>query len=124
MRKISYIISRIPIFLFLSVVVLDLIVTNNAMTDKNYESVYYYMNEILNTSIVTNVFILLAVYRYKLCLYNKVSVFALLSLNVFNIVFMTIDVGYEIYHIYSYIFTHALMVPTAMLAIILMIKKI
>lgn len=124
MKITNYAISRIPIFLFLSVVVINLILTHAAMTDKTYENVYYYMNEILNTSIVANVFMLLAVYRYKLCLYNKVSVFALLFMNVLNLTFLSIDVSYEIYDIYMMWVNHTLMIPTAILCIILMFKKI
>jgi len=78
------------------------------------------MNEVLNASILTNVFILLACYRYKLCTYNKGSVFGLLSMNVINLMF----IGSDCHEVYGYVFTHAVMIPLAILSIILMIKKI
>ncbi len=124
MDKINYILGRIPITLFLSVVVINLLFTYSAVIQNNYESFYYYMNEILNTSIITNIFILLVVYRYKFCMYNKVSVVGLLGLNVFNIFFMSLNFEYEYYNIYCMWFNHSIMIPLAILSIILMIKKI
>ena len=120
MKHINYILGRLPIFIFLSAVALDIILTNCSMTDDKYWIVFFYMNEVLNASILTNVFILLACYRYKLCAYNKVSVFGLLSMNCINMMF----IGSNDLEVYGYIFTHAIMIPLAVLSIILMIKKI
>ena len=78
----------------------------------------------MNTSVCANIFMLLATYRYRLCLYNKVSVYALLSMNALNITFLFIDVEYEIYDLYMTIFTHVILIPTAILAVILLIKKV
>ena len=91
---------------------------------EDYNIVYYYLSELINTSLMANIFMLLAVYRYKLCLYNKVSVYALLSLNVINIFFLTAKFDYEVYDSYLQIFMSFIMMPTAILAIILMIKKV
>ena len=120
----NYIISRIPIGLFLSATLLSVIFIYFDMSDDTYQVLYYYMNEFINTSFIANIFMLLAVYRYKLCLYNKVSVFALLSMNVINVIFLLIDVSYEVYDLYMTIFTNTLMIPTAILALILLIKKV
>lgn len=124
MKKINFIISRIPILLFLTIVSLDLILTHVSITTDSYKLAYYYMNEVLNAGIVANVFILLAVYRYNLCLYNKVSVFGLIAMNIVNIIFIGDDGTSDFYTFYGYIFTHAIMIPTAILSITLMIKKI
>ena len=124
MKTINIILNKIPISLWLSVVVINILFTYSAVVQNSYDSIYYYMNEILNTSILTNVFILLACYRYKFCLYNKVSVFGLLAMNGFNLIFMSLNLEYEAYNIYCMWFTHAIMIPLAILSIILMIKKI
>jgi hypothetical protein len=124
LKNLDYIISRIPVALFLGATLLSMIFIYFDMSDDTYQELYYYLNEVMNTSLVANVFMLLAVYRYKLCLYNKVSVYALLSMNAINIIFLNIDVDYEIYDLYMNIFTHFIMIPTAILAIILFIKKV
>lgn len=90
----------------------------------DYEVVYYYLSEIMNTSICANIFMLLAVYRYKLCLYNRVSVFGLLSLNATNLFFLITDFDYEVYELYLQIFMSTILIPTAIIAVILLIKKV
>ena len=122
MKNMNNAIKRIPIFLFLLTVMVHFFATYLIPSD--YEVVYYYLSEIMNTSLVANVFMLLAIYRYKLCLYNKVSVFGLLSLNATNLFFLITDFDYEVYELYLQIFMSAVMIPTAILAIILLIKKV
>ena len=122
MKNLTYIISRIPIFLFLLTVIVHFLATYIIPSD--YEVVYYYLSEIMNTSLVANIFMLLVIYRYNLCLYNRVSVFGLLSLNVINLFFLITDFDYEVYEFYLQIFMSVVLIPTAILAIILLIKKV
>ena len=77
----------------------------------DYDTLYYYLNESVNTSIGSNLFMLLAVYRYKLCLYNQISVYALLSLNALNIFFLVFPFEYEVYEYYISIFMNGRGVP-------------
>lgn len=121
MKIYNQIIKRVPIFLFLTIVVFDLIFTYINVEQGTYKRIFYWMNEIIGNSVVFNLFILVICIRYKLCLYNKVATIGLLALNVVNMIFMTIPMEYAIY--YS-IVTHTIMIPVTILSIILLFKKI
>jgi hypothetical protein len=123
LKNSNYIISRIPIGLFLLTVINHFVATY-LLSVEVYEDAYYYLCETINTPLAVNIFMLLVVYRYKLCLYNKVSVYSLLSLNVINLFFLTANFDYEVYEFYLRIFMSFIMIPTAILAIILFIKKV
>lgn len=120
------IISHFPIGIFLFTVIADVISTNVGMVSGNYSYAFYYMAEIFHTSIIANVFFLYIIRKNKLCLYNKVAVIGLLAMNLVNVLVLTFDdYGDSLdYDLYCSIFTHAIMIPTAVLSIILMIKKI
>ena len=111
--------SRVPVFLFLAIVVFNLIACNIEVG--NYLKVYYVANETLGAPLVSNLFMLAACYRYKLCMYNKVSVLGLLLLNVINLLAINTALGeYQYYNIV----TQVAIVPICALALILLIKKI
>ena len=111
--------SRVPVFLFLAIAVFNLIVCNVEIGD--YLKVYYVANETLGAPIVSNLFMLAACYRYKLCWYNKVSVYGLLLLNLINILAIATPLGDASYY---HLMLQFAMVPVALLAVILLIKKI
>jgi hypothetical protein len=119
--NINYVINRVPVFLFLTIVVYDLVVTTIDFNDELYLTIYYVASESIGASFVLNLFMLLICFRLKLCWYNKVSVYGLLALNLVNFTAMTPLLDYELYY---NIVTHIVMIPTAMLATILLIKKI
>ena len=119
MNKLTYIMSRVPVFLFLLIVVFNLIACNIEIS--NYLKVYYVANETLGAPLVSNLFMLAACYRYKLCWYNKVSVYGLLLLNLINILAITTPLGDDSYYT---IISQAAMIPVSILAVILLIKKI
>lgn len=125
-KLLDRIISRFPIGIFLFTVIADVISTNVGMVSDNYSYAFYYMAEIFHTSIVANVFFLYIIRKNKLCLYNKVAVFGLLTMNLVNVMVLTFDdYGDSLnYDLYCSIFTHAVMIPTAILSLILMFKKI
>jgi len=105
--------------LFLVIVGYDLISALVEFSDDVYLKMYYVANELVSTSL--NVFILLVCYKMKLCWYNKVAVFGMLSLNLVNFIALLTPLGHENY--YATV-THVVMIPTAILAVILLIKKL
>ncbi|MCS5622491.1 MAG: hypothetical protein NZ735_00835 [Candidatus Marinimicrobia bacterium] len=119
MNKLTYIMSRVPVFLFLAIVVFNLIACNIEVG--NYLKVYYVANETLGAPLVSNLFMLAACYRYKLCWYNKVSVYGLLLLNLINILAITTPLGDDSYY---HLMLQFAMIPVSILAVILLIKKI
>lgn len=118
MRTLNKIISHIPVSLFLLIVMFNLTVTFVQFSDEVYVSIYYTANEICFFTM--NIFMLIICFRNKLCHYNKVSVYGLLSLNIVNFLALSPIMGFENYH--STI-THLIMIPLALLVIILLFKK-
>jgi hypothetical protein len=119
MSKLSYIMTRVPVFLFLTIVVFNLIVCNIEIP--RYKIVYYVSNETIGVPIVSNLFMIAFCYRYKLCWYNKVSVYGLLLLNIINILAIITPLGGASYY---NLMLQCAMVPVALLSLILLIKKI
>lgn len=119
MISLRYIMSRVPVFLFLLIVVFNLIACNFEIG--NYLKVYYVANETLGAPLVSNLFMLAACYSYKLCWYNKVSVYGLLLLNLINILAITTPLGDDSYYT---IISQVAMIPVSILSLILLIKKI
>ena len=121
MHKLNKILTLVPVVLFLSVVAFNFLFTYLNLNDDSYIRIYYTANEMLGAPLVTNLFLLGACYRYKLCMYNKVSVLGLLLLNVINLLAINTALGeYQYYNIV----TQVAIVPVCALALILLIKKI
>ena len=121
MHRLNKILTLVPVSLFLMVVLFNFVFTYLDLNDSNYIKIYYTANEVLGAPLITNLFLLGACYRYKLCMYNKVSVLGLLLLNVINLLAILTNLGELEY--YS-IVAQVSIVPVAVLALILLIKKI
>ena len=123
MRKSTIkILKLIPITMFLSMVVINLIYIH-LVTVQGCECGYVYKSQFLIDSIFDMVFIYfmyLVVKRTKLCYYNIVSVFGLGFMAALNIVAITTPLNYTMY---NSIVTQTSLIGLSLLVIYLLIKK-
>ena len=62
-----------------------------------YHDVYKYLGDLVGYSFATNLFMLLVFMNKRYCITIKISVIALLFLNLFNILYMLTDVNGSLY---------------------------
>jgi peptidoglycan/LPS O-acetylase OafA/YrhL len=121
MPKLNKILTFAPVGLFLLIVFFNYLFAYLQLNDDNYTRIYFNTNEIIGTPLIGNLYMLGTCYRYKLCLYNKVSVLGLLLLNILNLI--TINTSLDEWEYYSAIM-NIMIAPIVLLALILLIKKI
>lgn len=121
MKNLDRYIKRIPIFLFLTVVLFNMTFMHTDIELYLYKNILYIVNELIGASLISNIVLLILCFRLRLCYYNKVATFGLLGLNVVNFIFLLIPIGWEIYY---NLVLQAIMIPVAILAIILFFRKV
>lgn len=120
-KWLNWFISRIPISIFLLIVIYDLAVHLFPVSDSLSFKLYLFLGQLFGNSLLNCLFMVLIIIRLKLCLYNKISVFGLFILNVVNIVFILTDRLED--NIYSYVLLTSLIWLLAILAVITYITE-
>jgi cell division protein FtsW (lipid II flippase) len=117
----DYIIQYTPISVFLIWYAIDLYA--KTMSEKQYFFFYFKQIEWLKVGLIPSIFFMAVAFRSKLCYYNKVSIGGIMLMNISTILF--IGYGTELsYEWYDIIINTILISLIALLALILLIKKI
>jgi len=118
--RLDWLISRVPILSYLAITIIDILISYVIELDQStYKYFYYREIEFLKSGLIFNLGWLFIAFRYRLCWYNKVAIIGFLNQNIINLIF----IGSGSLVDYHETFTHGLMFPTAVLALILFIKK-
>jgi len=122
--RLDYIISRFIVFTFLFTVAIDVVVNIIDMSEDDYWTFYFREIEMLKSGLLINLGLLFVSIRYRLCWYNKVAAIGLVLMNIVNLIFISGNYSDETFILYNNIFTLILLPIIAILALILLLKKI
>ena len=120
-KRLKYILSRACILNWFAIAGFDFYITYYAMEDAQYKRVFYDMIDILQIGLIGNGIILMFLFAYKFCWYNKIPVIGLILLNFINLYFTTGEETEAVYEIYGHIVTHTFMVLTSIWTLLLML---
>jgi hypothetical protein len=121
-KRLTFIYNRIPISIFLLGVLFDSFTRN--LSESEYWVIYFKGNELLKSGLLPSIGFLLSSFIMKQCYYNKVSILGMISWNIVNYYFIGSGHSEQVYESYMNLFSNFVMIPTAILALILLIKKI
>ena len=120
MTNVGFIISRFTVYLFAFTVAFNMFFVYATIDAALYKKIYYLSNELINTSLIYSVFAIFIGLRLKFCLANWISIFGLISLNIFNIISILTKGSYNVYD--SILGQISIMV-IALLSIILLLRN-
>ena len=109
------VLNTIPIALFVTTIIFNLVFTLIELDHETYIKVFYPSNEFLSSPVVCNVYMLLGCFILKSRLHNILSVVGLLLLNASNYIFMYVSIDYSEYQLYSF---YAVIVPLCFIALV------
>jgi len=88
----------------------------------DYLSAFYLVNELFNCSVLSGILLLAISYRHKLCLYHKISSWAIFSSGILNVLAILFLDGNN-YQLYINIYVHFLLIPTTAIVSYYLIKS-
>lgn len=113
-----------PIILWVLLSSFDLYIDFGNVSDADYWNIYFDAIEILQIGVIGNIIILVFLFVYKFCWYNKTPMFGLLLLNFVNLYFTTGEESDEMFVLYEYVVKYVIIFFTSILTIRYLIRKV